>query len=937
MNYNNFLAITSKTKPLINEVDKQLFSYDVCSTGAKNFTFNTFKNMYNIILQSSNGYEDNTYAKLIKLFIDIDINMTFNNQLERNKYADFILKNILEDINDQLEKQLNIKNTKVIILISDTLLKLSLHIIYPEVVFSNMYEMKYFMSNISNIDQCVYRIGCFRMYKCAKLGKSNKLVWFKGINYIKPEDDYKIFTDCCICHVENIIPVHLEYANDSKQEKDIIKKIKNKTIKEINSVVNKDYKYKKINLDLVKSALNKLKDHSNEYYKWLIISCCLKDLYISADKKYQKDIYKIYEDFSKISPKYNKINNYNHFMKLEPKIDINYLFILSGDNYYFAPFYNYKDKIFNPKNHKNIIIKNETYIDVDIPKLLKFKNIFIKSATGTGKTTILKEIIKAINLKNILSITSRVNLASEHMKHINLQFYKDVKNYSECSDLVIQLESLIKCNYQLFEGGVIILDEVNSLFSHLRSPTLNKRRKEVYMYLVELIKNAKYVICLDADLSDWNIQFLNDIKNEPYIVYFNEVKNKSDNEVKFYKNPQIMIDKIALQIQNNIPCICSFDSLRIMNLIIIYLSKFGDKKDWLIYSSEINYDLIDTKKWINKFVFFTPTIIYGIDYNYKKVDVYSFVYKTHLNPLQVYQMISRARKQLSVNIYCKENLFRKKYDSVNDVIKETNMNEQNFGCLLPNYNNYIELYINDTAYRTMYNNYKYMDSILKTNIKEYLIDIMEDKGYTVKYDYKETDDKLDNRKLTKEEINIRIINLLNLDKNNLTEFEKELVTDDWKLEKHLNLRIYLRNDLDNKLIESIKENLLIETLTNKYTKIKMCKKLMEVLEINDFKDINKDLSKKFNEIITNKWLNDNIETIKKIFDIRAKKYDDFNYYSIYMLLMTIIKNLFDDKLLIKKICRLNIIKYNYYVIDNEILNDHNKIINKINLAVFLDD
>ena len=33
-------------------------------------------------------------------------------------------------------------------------------------------------------------------------------------------------------------------------------------------------------------------------------------------------------------------------------------------------------------------------------------------------------------------------------------------------------------------------------------------------------------------------QFLNDIKNEPYIVYFNEVKNKSDNEVKFYKNPQ---------------------------------------------------------------------------------------------------------------------------------------------------------------------------------------------------------------------------------------------------------------------------------------------------------------------------------------------------------------------------------------------------------------
>ena len=40
---------------------------------------------------------------------------------------------------------------------------------------------------------------------------------------------------------------------------------------------------------------------------------------------------------------------------------------------------------------------------------------------------------------------------------------------------------------------------------------------------------------------------------------------------------------------------------------------------------------------------------------------------------------------------------------------------------------------------------------------------------------------------------------------------------------------------------------------------------MEVLKINDFKDINKDLSVNFNEIIKNKWLSDNIDTIKKIF------------------------------------------------------------------------
>ena len=265
-------------KPLVNEIGKQLFSYDVCSTGAKNFTFDTYKNTYQIILDTYNRYEDNTFSYINKLFVDVDYKMTFNNKLERNNYANNIVDDIIKNINIQLDKQLNIKNPKVIVLISDTLLKLSLHIIYPEVVFSNIYAMKYFMKDIPNIDQCVYRIGCFRMYKCSKLGKDNKLVWFKGINYEKPEDDYKLFTDCCICYDDNIKPINIDYIFGIKQEnqdKNIIKKIKNKTIKEFNTVVNKDYKYKKINLDHVRSALDKLKDHSNEYSKWLIISCCL--------------------------------------------------------------------------------------------------------------------------------------------------------------------------------------------------------------------------------------------------------------------------------------------------------------------------------------------------------------------------------------------------------------------------------------------------------------------------------------------------------------------------------------------------------------------------------------------------------------------------------------------------------------------------------------
>jgi len=55
-----------------------------------------------------------------------------------------------------------------------------------------------------------------------------------------------------------------------------------------------------------------------------------------------------------------------------------------------------------------------------------------------------------------------------------------------------------------------------------------------------------------------------------------------------------------------------------MNAIIEHLSRYGDKNDWLIYSSEVKYDLNDTAQWIDKFVFFTPSIIYENDFNHKK-------------------------------------------------------------------------------------------------------------------------------------------------------------------------------------------------------------------------------------------------------------------------------------------------------------------------------
>ena len=929
----NYKTRSYNRKPTENKTDKQLFSFDVCSTGAKNFLFDTYENIYSIIKKTqSNFYEDNTYSDGIKLFVDIDDKIIFNTELERDKYADKLLNTIIQSINNKLFNIFNITNPSIIILISDTLLKVSLHIIYPDIIFSNIYEMKYFMNDIKIIDQSVYKIGCFRMLYCSKINKNNCLISYKEYNYDKSNNDYIFFLDCCICYNINKQKIIMKIP-------EINKIITNRNIIVRTNFINikREYMYHKVDFTKIKQSCELLNDFYDDYNKWLLVAFTIKDLYLSVDKQYKKVCYKIFDDFSKKSSNYNKIQNKNIFLSLEPKIDINYLFRMAEMKYYILPFYNYQEIIFNPKIHKNIVMVNEKYISINITKLLNYNYIFLKSPTGTGKTTLLKNIIDTINIKKIISITSRVNLAGEHMKALDLSFYLDLRvdDFKYCDNLVIQLESLRKCNYKLFKNGIVILDEVNSLLSHLRSPTLNNKRKEIYMYLIELIKNAKYVICLDADLSDWNIKFLEEIKQMNYIVYYNTIQNKLNNIATFYKCPQSVIDIMENQIKNKIYFIACFDSLRQMNKVIEYLSKFGNKKEWLIYSSEIDYNLIDTKEWNDKYIFFTPTIIYGVDYNYKEVDVFCFVYKNHLNPLQIYQMISRARKQRNVHIYCNEKENYIKYKSIDDVIYETDLYEKNFGSLVPLFDNYID--IDDKPYRTMYYNYKFMDSILKTNIKAYLEDMMQKRGYGIKYNNIIKGNNIDNKNIITKNIKDKIINLLSLNPNDLSPFEKELVSDDRILEKHFNLRILLNNNIDDKLVESIGSNLFIETIKNKYTKIKICKELMVILDIHDINNLLKDITKNFNNTINNNWLNDNIEIIKKTFDIKTKKYNNLTYYNIYLMLITILKNLFDIKLFIRKEIQINNVKHIYYIINNMILNNHKTIITKLsNYINFID-
>jgi len=121
----------------------------------------------------------------------------------------------------------------------------------------------------------------------------------------------------------------------------------------------------------------------------------------------------------------------------------------------------------------------------------------------------------------------------------------------------------------------------------------------------------------------------------------------------------------------------------ILEKLLKILNINDDNNILILYNFEKNQNKIDEILNLSEDVFYTPSIIYGIDYNYSSIDVFCFINKNHLNPLQIYQMISRARKQELVHIYINEKLTYSKYKSVDDVIRETENYEKNFNYLQP--------------------------------------------------------------------------------------------------------------------------------------------------------------------------------------------------------------------------------------------------------------
>ena len=320
------------------------------------------------------------------------------------------------------------------------------------------------------------------------------------------------------------------------------------------------------------------------------------------------------------------------------------------------------------------------------------------------KSKIYNETHGSPFVHNYLSLVSRVSLSKMHTEELKLENYNDLDGCAQLNS-VYQIESLYRLyeilkfadsddeiKYNIKNGTkmhnivgenncilILIIDEFTSFLKHFESKTIRDRRFKTLDMLNVLINSAKYVIISDADLNTTSLAYLSNMYiNKKIIVYDNYYIGQRDTKVTIYRNPNTFIDDIVNSIKSGKNVyVCSDSKTKIEKEIYeqVSIKLFRDVNDTIdesttkkcmllmdknsiLYTSEKGNkdDFQDVNSlWLNKNVFVSPTVQYGISFDGAKThEVFLFCHRVGADAFENVQQASRIRDPIAINIYIKK-------------------------------------------------------------------------------------------------------------------------------------------------------------------------------------------------------------------------------------------------------------------------------------------
>lgn len=489
------------------------------------------------------------------------------------------------------------------------------------------------------------------------------------------------------------------------------------------------------------------KKYFNDYHYWFIFTTAMKqidrkDLWIEFSKKYgEKEYNELYnQDIYDGIKQHRTIMAFNHIL-----IQSKYKNARTTLDYY-----KYKKTLKN-KIKSDLKIKrsklgiNDTGDQENYFKILKdqlFKIIVIKSDTGTGKTTAFKKYMKnrnkRSNSKKFLSLVSRKTLAQEQFNIFN-EYGIECHHYQfeafDDENYICQVDSIMKLGYAINNGWFtdydILLDEWNSIVKHIfTSTTLNKTRILVIEKLIEVLKQAETIWCIDADISDSSLLFLKEnvdyhcektlyIENE-----FQQNKNKEAEELYAYED---IIEKMKPETAMMVAC----DEARTCHLVENELKQHENKKDLsMIVIDRLTDEALLENLNLDDYdiVIFSPKIIYGLD-STRTRPVFGVYRETTIDPKDMVQQINRCRSISKLWFYFeRKTCYECEFNTFQDCIDDTkNMKKW---CDKQDHL-HLEMNYSGEMYQSIFNRFKYDDDAFKTNPSAHFRKIIKERGFKV--------------------------------------------------------------------------------------------------------------------------------------------------------------------------------------------------------------
>ncbi len=500
--------------------------------------------------------------------------------------------------------------------------------------------------------------------------------------YIKapPSPNYKIINNTSINEINETLLLWLledseQYEHDVKQTKTTNSKIFQKSTTTYN-----------IDEIKLKNILNTLHaSYNDSYSKWLLILTVCKNISLNTF-----DTYKIFDEYSQQNKiKYNKENNLNIWNKNLGQIDVNYLVKrINRETETNIPLIEkFKPSSYNINmNTFDKLTINKLHLEYDQEIFNNYDTIAIDSTTGTGKTTSTAKYSKQyINTNPHIKFLSLVNLVK--LNEQQLETFNDqglnVLNYQEVNSADMKNNNIICClnsihnklnwlNEEELSYYIVYIDEVSSFIdSLLFNDKLNHCLKQTYLMLMKIIKNCHKLILSDAIITP-NVMNLIEKRTKPKRMYIlNTYQKYKGIEAIRQNNENDFLNNIIKHIETDKYFLFGADSkTSITKYYNEMIKQFPTKQDkFLLITADTMKKLNNVEKQFkNKFVFFSPSITTGINFNIKdKQDVFIYIKRKTINPASSFQQATRTRNINKLYYYssCKEN--NPRYNTADDV------------------------------------------------------------------------------------------------------------------------------------------------------------------------------------------------------------------------------------------------------------------------------